>query len=268
MRVIVSAGSDIGFALAKSWTDQGVKTAGTFRRPEDRRALESIGVLAIHCELTSRWSVARAARSLGKVASEEAVSTLVFAAGTMNPIGKFGSVPYETWAQSFGTNFLSQAKILHRIIGKLEDGGRVLFFAGGGTNNAPTDYSAYILSKIALTKFCELLSKEYPAYAFVSAGPGWVNTKIHQQTIDAGTAAGENLNRTLSKLKSEDTLPMETVIERVNQLLSLDKSIVTGRNFSLANDPITKDELLASLSENDDMYKLRRMGNELFHFPT
>ena len=267
VRVIISAGSDIGFALAKSWAKQGFKTAGTYRKAGDRLALRSIGVLPIHCELTSRWSVKKAARAISKVASDDGVSTLVFATGTMEPIGKFGSVPFESWAQSIGTNFLSQARLLRQFLGKLDEGAKVVFFAGGGTNNAPTNYSAYILSKIVLTKFCELLSKEYPDYAFVSVGPGWVNTKIHQQTIDAGSDAGDNFDKTISKIANSETMPMEIVIERLGQLLCLDNLVVSGRNFSLTNDPLDSPELIATLLQDEDMYKLRRKGNERFFSP-
>ena len=262
--MIVSASSDIGFALAKSWTDSGFETAGTYRKPGDRVGLSSIGVLPIRCELTSRRSVMKATTAVAQIASSGGITTVVFSAGVMDPIGLFGSVPFGKWAQAFEVNFLSQARFLHQIMENLAHGARVVFFAGGGTNNAPTNYSAYILSKITTIKFCELMSKEYPDYSFVSLGPGWVDTKIHRQTIAAGQAAGENLERTISRISTSETVPMELVIEKINQVLSLDKNIVSGRNFSLANDPIDDVDLVTALSQEDDLFTLRRRGNDRF----
>jgi len=267
MQLIISAGSDIGFAMAKSWARRGLKTVGTYRTARDRKPLKAIGVVPIRCELTSSRSINRAARAISTIAREEKLSTVVFATGTMEPIGRFGSVLFKKWVRSFEVNFISQAHFLHKILGSLEKGAKVVFFAGGGTNNAPTNYSAYILSKIVLIKFSELLSKEYPDYGFFSAGPGWVNTKIHQQTLEAGAEAGDNLEQTINRISDSDFINMDKVVERMSRLIDFNQSVTSGRNFSLANDPLDDPTLLARLEIDQDMYKLRRSGNGMFLEP-
>ena len=95
-----------------------------------------------------------------------------------------------------------------------------MFFAGGGTNGAVEHYSAYTISKIASIKVCELLAAEYPEHVFFALGPGWVDTKIHEQTLMAGPMAGRNHQKTRSILRGGEAVPMKTVVEAINTLMA------------------------------------------------
>ena len=138
----------------------------------------------------------------------------------------------------------------------------VLLFAGGGTNSATLNYSAYTVSKIALIKMCELLDAEIPDTRFSIVGPGWVKTKIHEATFAAGKQAGENFERTADKLASDECMPMEKVVEFCDWIMEAPREEIGGRNFSLAHDPWGEEELAAALRADRDMYKLRRFGND------
>jgi len=139
-----------------------------------------------------------------------------------------------------------------------------MFFAGGGTNGAVEHYSAYTISKIASIKVCELLAAEYPEHVFFALGPGWVDTKIHEQTLMAGPMAGRNHQKTRSILRGGEAVPMKTVVEAINTLMATPGELVTGRNFSVAHDPIGQESLSEALLGNDNLFKLRREGNQIF----
>ena len=64
--------------------------------------------------------------------------------------------------KSLNINYLSSLKVLNLLLKKNRSNKNrgVLFFAGGGTNNAVSYYSAYTLSKILLIKFVELFDFE------------------------------------------------------------------------------------------------------------
>ena len=84
------------------------------------------------------------------------------------------------------------------------------FLVGGAINRAFSNYSAYSLGKIDLVKFCELIHNECHDIHAVAVGTGWVATKIHRQTIEAGDLAGDNLVTTrgfLSTGKRERAWP-------------------------------------------------------------
>lgn len=138
----------------------------------------------------------------------------------------------------------------------------VLLFAGGGTNNATVNYSAYTISKIASIKMCELLDAEIADTRFVIVGPGWVKTKIHQATLAAGEKlAGANYQKTIFKMASNECTPMDEVMDCCEWLFNSPRELVSGRNFSTVFDKWGSPELQIALAKDLNMYKLRRYGN-------
>jgi NAD(P)-dependent dehydrogenase (short-subunit alcohol dehydrogenase family) len=183
-----------------------------------------------------------------------------FFAGTMQPIGPFFSVNFDAWASALETNAISQMRILQGIwkYRSAETIPTVCFLAGGGTNSSFDNYSAYCISKIVLIKFVELLASENPNSKFFIIGPGFIRTKIHQETLEAGGKAGKNLERTLNFMKSPGT-SITDLYSHILWCLDADVSEVSGRNFSTVHDPWKSgDFLLSRLRNDDDLFKLRR----------
>lgn len=98
----------------------------------------------IYCDLLIPESIASACLQLKKP-----WDVLVFAAGHLEPIGPFAKVSIDEWEKSVQINFLSQMRILHTLLPYRTERSTVLFFAGGGANNAVENYSSYAISKIA-----------------------------------------------------------------------------------------------------------------------
>ena len=109
---------------------------------------------------------------------------------------------------------------------------------------------------------CELLDAEVPDTSFVIVGPGWVKTKIHQATLDAGLKAGANYEKTKAKLAGDECTPMEKVLDCCDWIIKADRSIISGRNFSVVFDKWEDPALMKKLAEDPDMYKLRRHRND------
>ena len=170
------------------------------------------------------------------------------------------------WEESLKVNFISQLHIIHQLLPTRHTqtalGPIVLLFAGGGTNSAPKNYSAYTISKIALIKMCELLDAEIPDTRFAVVGPGWVKTKIHGNTLKAGMRAGANYQSTIDKLASNDCTPMDEIMDCCDWLVDAPRELVSGRNFSVVFDKWGNETLSKMLEGNPDMYKLRRYGND------
>jgi len=263
--VIISISSDIGYALGKRWRAQGMEVAGTFRTPSALvYDLEKSGIRNFHCEAGDEDSVKKACAGLRETFDQW--DYLVLCPGTQEPVGAFAECDFTAWKNSVEINFTSQIQFVHELLPSRNKNGQhppvVLFFAGGGTNNATVNYSAYTISKIALIKMCELLDAEIPDTNFVILGPGWVKTKIHQATLDAGLKAGANYQKTIHKLASDECTPMETVMDCCDWLMEADRKIVSGRNFSVVFDKWGSDPLIKKLIEDPNMYKLRRAGND------
>jgi len=204
--VVISASSDIGAALCRDWSEKGWEVVGTYRSSPPSCLSSSI-----YCDLLDPHSIQEAILEIQK--KMPSWDVLTCASGTLNPIGRFEEVPFSEWERGIETNLMRPLQILHALLPfRAKQGATVLFFAGAGSNGPAPNYSAYALSKIALIKMCELLDAEMPDVRFVIVGPGWVKTKIHQETLDAKSLAGDNLRLTLDRLKGDTFTSMQDVV--------------------------------------------------------
>jgi NAD(P)-dependent dehydrogenase (short-subunit alcohol dehydrogenase family) len=261
-RILISATSDIGHALAVDWLAAGCKVHGTYRTAGAAvDELAGAGASLLPCDLADAASIRRTGEELRRRAADWDV--LVLAAGSIEPIGPFLQCDFDEWSTSMQVNFTGQMHALRELLPARRRGGAplALLFAGGGTNNATVNYSAYTLAKIALIKAVELLAAEIRDCRFSIVGPGWVNTKIHQATLSAGERAGDAYRRTRDKLTRNDWVPIERVVECCNWLVQAPGEVISGRNFSTAGDAWGDARLDELLRNDPDMYKLRRAGN-------
>jgi NAD(P)-dependent dehydrogenase (short-subunit alcohol dehydrogenase family) len=254
--IIISISSDIGDAMARRWKSAGWEVFGTYRTKSDKvNSLTEAGGRLIECDLSDTDSVIKACDSLPEW------DVLVLCPGTQDPVGLFAETDFEEWEGSIKVNLTSQLRIVHALLPKKKKDASVIFFAGGGANNAPTNYSAYIMSKIALTKMTELLDAEVVDAKFTIVGPGWVKTKIHESTLKAGERAGSNLTRTKEKLMGNECTPMEEVLDCCDWIVESPRNVVSGRNISVVFDAWGNKKLEEELKKDFNMYKLRRDGN-------
>jgi len=264
--IILSVSSDIGLALARDWLERGFTVSGTFRtRTPELEDLEGDGLHSVPLDLADEAAIGLAAQEL----SQTPWTRVVLAAGSQEPVGLFEDVDQYEWGRSIETNFIAQFQFLGRLLAfrsrTVSGGPRVVSFAGGATNRATTHYSAYTVSKIASIKMTELLAEEMPDVGFTILGPGWVRTKIHEATLNAGGIAGDNFLTTVRRHEDDDFFPMKGVIDAINWIMESPLPAVTGRNFSAVHDPLTDRRLVQALLTDPEMYKLRRSGNDRFH---
>ncbi|MGD2169784.1 MAG: SDR family oxidoreductase [Chlamydiota bacterium] len=264
--IIISASSDIGTALAKDWSENGWEVFGTYRTYS--KAVENLetnfNMRLVHCDLLDKSSVQNACENLVHQCSFW--DALIIAPGHLEPIGDFKDLDFNEWEKGIQLNLLQQLRILHQLLPYRNLGTNqepcVLFFAGGGTNNAVLHYSSYTLSKIALIKMCELLDAEIPDTRFVIVGPGLVKTKIHEPTLRLGEqTAGDNYKRIVKRLENEECTSMEDVIKCCTYLITTPCKSIRGRNFSVISDKWNTKELEKELETDANMYKLRRYKN-------
>ena len=113
--------------------------------------------------------------------------------------------------------------------------------------------------KIILIKMCELLDDEIPTLKTFILGPGYVRTKIHEETLRAGDSAGENRQKTLDFLETEGT-SMDDIFDCIQWCVDQDREIIGGRNVSVVHDPWRNGgkELASALTKDTNLYKLRR----------
>lgn len=250
------------------WIQGGHSVSGTYRTASPSTAiLETAGVTLVHCDLDDTTSINRACDQLASAAS--AWDALVVCPGTLEPLGDFESSDFDSWATSINRNFVAQMRCVRALLPSRDRenplGACLILWAGGGTNGAPTGVSAYSVSKIATIKMAELLDAELPDLRVTAVGPGWVRTKIHDEMLKAGPRAGDGYHATVARLERRDAslwTSLAAVIACCDWILSADRTIVGGRNFSVVHDAWSSDALCRALATDRDMYKLRRHNND------
>jgi len=191
---------------------------------------------------------------------------LVFLPASQEPIGAFNRTASEDWAKSINLNFTNQMYLLRELLEKKSNKrdfiNSVIFWAGGGVNDAPKNYSAYIVSKVAQIKMVELLDNEIDNIKFSIIGPGWVKTKIHKSTFLAKDKAGDNFSRTQKIFHDSNFVPMKQVVSCFNKIVKSKKNIFGGRNISAKSDQWSDKNFHLLLETDQNMFKLRRNKND------
>jgi NAD(P)-dependent dehydrogenase (short-subunit alcohol dehydrogenase family) len=138
----------------------------------------------------------------------------------------------------------------------------VVFFAGGGMNNAVRNFSAYTVSKVMLAKTCELIAHEFPDLRIVIVGPGWVRTKIHDRILEHVAADDPRAAQTRDFLSETSGTDPDAIYDMIAWLARQDPALVSGRNFSVVHDAWQQGAtLLDQLAADPDALKLRRRGD-------
>lgn len=261
--IILSITSDIGKEMALRWQDAGCEISGTYRKKEDNyNELSLASVNMCYANMLEKSSINDAINYFRKKCNPWDVAVLCPA--SQDPIGRFDKVDFDEWEESILLNFTSQLRFLHGILPfrNKKVTPTVILFAGGGTNNATFNYSAYTVSKVASIKMTELLDAEIGDVKFIIYGPGWVKTKIHQSTLNNRDMSGENYEKTVNKLNSNECTDMNEIINSIEWGINKGKETVGGRNFSVVFDSWGGQELEQELNNDENMYKLRRYKND------
>lgn len=257
---ILGGSADIGKSLAHRYLAAGCAVALTYRRRESVADLQERPELRlIACDVASPESVVSAVNEFAALGWRW--DQFLSSVGTMEPIGRFFELPFDDWERSICVNVLGQLRVLHALypLRRPQSECGAMYFAGGGTNNPFTNYSSYAASKIMLIKMAELLDDETTDLNIFVVGPGFVRTKIHDETLRNAAAAGANLEKTLTFLKTEGT-SYDDLYACIEWCFAQGRTIAGGRNFSTVHDPWRGggSALARALASDGELYKLRR----------
>ena len=262
---ILSASADIGHALAEQYAAAGHTVIGTYRAKSGVASLAgNPNIRLLPCDVGSRASIDAMLREVAALGLQW--DLFISAVGTMEPIGSWAALDFDAWEQSVTVNSLAQLRVLHGLYRFRRPGAIVhaAFFAGGGTNNPFTNYSAYCVSKIMLIKMCELIDDEVPDVNAFIIGPGFLPTKIHEQTFANPEGAGGNVGKTKQFYQQPGAIATyRDLYDCINWCVAGGREVAGGRNFAAVHDPWKEDgdRLAAELRQDRNRYKLRRAGN-------
>ena len=273
--IVITGGSQgIGFAVARKCVTEGAQVVIAARNQTD--LLRSVAEL--------KGSPAAAVRSFSLDVSDLKevrafaswcvnevgdINGLVNCAGVYGPIGRTTSVDLQEFGEAININFLGAVYMCSLFAPILRSPSRkkIVNYSGGGAASPFPNYSAYATSKIALVRYTENIALELAAenIDINCIAPGFVITRLHQQTLAAGSdAAGASFYlRTIKQMESGG-VPPEKAADLTAFLLSDESDGITGKFISAPWDPWESLEFRSRLRSDKDFCTIRRIDDKSF----
>jgi NAD(P)-dependent dehydrogenase (short-subunit alcohol dehydrogenase family) len=112
--------------------------------------------------------------------------------------------------------------------------GKIINLSGGGATYPRPNFSAYAASKAGVVRLTETLAEEAKKFNIqVNAiAPGAVSTRLHEQILAAGEAAGEKALAESRKVKEGGGTSLELPVGLAVFLASDESNGLTGRLIS------------------------------------
>jgi len=254
--IIVSGSSGIGSAISKK-IPLNNKIISTYNNSVPKFKRNNIMFLKLNIENINE---------IDEFVKNKALNNwdnLIILPATQLPIGLPDEVDPKKWANSININFTNQIYLLLKLLAKRSKKKikRIILWSGTGSNNAPKYYSAYTVSKISLTKITEIFDAELNDCILSVIGPGWVKTKIHNETLRNKIYSRENYFNTKYHLKNNIFNSIKSVTDCVLAIMKLPKESIGGRNISVQFDNWRSKKFNDFLKSDINIYKLRRDFN-------
>lgn len=218
--LIIGINSDIGTALGARYLKDGWKVVGTYRIHKSLLDCEQYEV-----DISEQISEFQQ-RNLPSDGWDRFLSCV----GQPTPLGRY-TYSGDSWDRSFDVNGPAQLRLFRELYNLKKPGAAVCFLSAGGVNSCPPEFSAYTLGKVFLVKACELIAAEEPDLNIFTYGPGWINTKTHDQ-MAAVLPEGER--KTAIQKFRQTNQTFEKDLDEIYQDLEFlfSKPHSTGRNFT------------------------------------
>ncbi len=275
-RVIVVTGGSLGLGLecAKTGAREGATVVvGARKLAELDSALGELKKLSKggHQRYQLDVSHYRQVKEFARWCSERfpQIHGLVNCAGIYGPIGKTHQVSMRSFTEAIRINFLGTVYVCHEFIPILRSPTRrkIVNYSGGGGATPFPNYSAYASSKAATVRFTENLALELAEEDIDvnCIAPGFVATRLHEQTFKAGPARAtpaffENTKRQMES----GGVPPEKAARLTAFLLSSESDGITGKFISAPWDPWQEKEFQKRLRADKDFATLRRIDDKTF----
>jgi NAD(P)-dependent dehydrogenase (short-subunit alcohol dehydrogenase family) len=273
--IVITGGSQgIGFAVAKKCLAEGAQVVIAARN--QAYLLRSVAELKGSSDAAIR-SYSLDVGDLDKVKAFATwcmnevgdVSGLVNCAGVYGPIGRTTAVDLKEFRDAININLMGAvymcslfAPILKSISRK-----KIVNYSGGGAASPFPNYSAYATSKIALVRYTENIALELAGenIDINCIAPGFVITRLHQQTLAAGSeAAGASFYEGTKKQMESGGVPPEKAANLTAFLLSDESDGITGKFISAPWDPWDSSEFQSRLRSDKDFCTIRRIDDKSF----
>jgi 3-oxoacyl-[acyl-carrier protein] reductase len=208
--LVTGAGRGIGKAIALALARRGANVALCSRTlAEVERVGVEIEKIRAGSSMTFRADISdlnTVSDMVSKVLERfGSLDVLVNNAGVQGPIGQIWKNDLQEWKRTVEINLFGTVNCCISVVPAMIEArnGKIIIISGSGEGAFPR-FSAYSCSKSALVRLTENLAAELREFNIqVNAlAPGAVNTRFLEQVIEAGSEAGQYLQRAIALRKS------------------------------------------------------------------
>ena len=268
-RIVITGGSmGIGLACAEACLEDGAKVMICARAEGPLTStLESLrkrGFSAVDAkvadvtQLTQVDSVLQAA-----IKHFGGLDGVIHCAGIYGPIGPVTDVDPTEWLNAIKVNLFGTFLVARQTcqILKARGGGRVVLFSGGGAATPFPNYTAYACGKVAVVRLTETLALEMQPFntEINCVAPGFVNTRLHEQTLAAGERAGKAFLENTKRQIQSGGVPASVGAKAAAFLMSDAAKGITGKFVAAPYDAWDAWPSLLDMLQKTDIFTLRRI---------
>lgn len=199
--ILITGGSmGLGYAAAEACLQANGRVVICARNQDDLDAavsrLKANGhqnITGITADVTKQEEIETA---LNEVESQfGTLNAVIHSAGIYGPIGPITEVNPQEWLDVMQINLFGTFLVVRQTCLRLQKngGGRIALFSGGGAATPFPNYTGYACSKVGVVRLTETIALEMASHNIEvnCIAPGFVITRLHQQTLAAGNLAGE-----------------------------------------------------------------------------
>jgi len=221
--IITGGGSGIGKALALALAQRGKAVLIVGRRESllQETALKS-DLIKYLCADVSKPDDLKLIQDY--LHATRAITGLINNAGTIHPVASIMTINSIEWHNTLGTN-LDAALFLPQLLHDKLAGGRVLNVGSGAAYFAIKGWTAYCVSKAALSMLTRCWQQEVDTLSFASVMPGIIDTQMQEIARSGDNMDAEHTNFYRRLKRNNRLVAPETVAEfLVWLLLDTDKT--------------------------------------------
>lgn len=216
----------------------------------------SYGVDVSHPEEVELF-IDQAMKQMGKL------DGVIHAAGIYGPIGPVSDVDPADWHEAIQVNLFGSFVVARAAAQAMKrgSGGRIVLLSGGGAATPFPNYTAYACSKIGVVRLAETMAEEVKSFGIEinCLAPGFVVTRLHQQTLKAGAkAGGDFLDRTKKEIE-KGGVPATVAASCAAFLVSDAAKGITGKFVAAPYDGWAQWPEHLSEIQKTDIFTLRRI---------
>lgn len=269
--IITGGSSGIGYAIAQRCVVEGARVVIIARNKIDlENALAQLRKIFDREHRSYALDVGnlRAVQELSQWLAQQQIMPqgLVNCAGIFGAIGKTTTVDMQQFTAAIQINLLGSVYMCHAVAPFMRGRGKIVNCSGGGGTFPFPNYSAYATSKAAIVRFTENLAMELAEdnLEVNCIAPGFVATRLHEQTFAAGKEAAGNFFEKTQKEIASGGVPPEKAAALTAFLLSHESDGITGKYISAPWDPWQSADFQTKLKTDKDFGTLRRIDEQFF----